>query len=93
MDVLSNLQPNLGLNQEQQDKAFSALVEFGAQRYMDDGTKNPSHDFSLTAAEDMYRFAVNGLKGVLTDEQMAVYKEYEEQVLKLRRSQVSSDMK
>ena len=93
MDVLSNLQPNLGLNQEQQDKAFSALVEFGARRYLDDGTKNPSHDFSLTAAEDMYRFAVNGLKGVLTDEQMAVYKEYEEQMLKLRRSQVSSDMK
>jgi RNA polymerase sigma factor (sigma-70 family) len=93
MDVLSNLQPNLGLNQEQQDKAFSALVEFGAQRYLDDGTKNPSHDFSLTAAEDMYRFAVNGLKGVLTDEQMAVYEEYEEQVLKVRRSQVSSDMK
>jgi hypothetical protein len=93
MDVLSNLQPNLGLNQEQQDKAFSALVEFGAQRYMDDGTKNPVHDFSLTATEDMYRFAVNGLKGVLTDEQMAVYKEYEEQMLKLRRSQVSSEMK
>jgi hypothetical protein len=77
----------VGLNQEQQDKALSALLEYGQQKEMYDGRENqsPSSSEVMNAEEDLARLTLNALKGVLTDDQMAIYQKYEEQMLNAKR--------
>jgi len=93
LDMLINLQSNVGLNQEQQDKALSALLEYGERKVMYDGSPNQSHDSStvMAAEEDLARLTLNALKGILTDEQMSVYQNYEEQMLKVKQFRFPSE--
>lgn len=77
--VMSEVQGLVGLSREQQDKAFSALWEYGQQKLIYDESKNQSYD----SWEDLTRLKLNALKGVLTEEQMAIYQKHEEQMLEL----------
>jgi hypothetical protein len=83
----------VGLSQEQQDKAFPALLEYGQRKVTYEGKENPSHDSAsyMAAEEDLARLILIALNGVLTDQQMALYQKYEEQILKVKQFQFPSE--
>jgi hypothetical protein len=82
LDMVQLLQSNIGLDQQQQDKAFPALMEYGQQKARYDA-KRQDYDAYLTAEEDLTQLTLKALKGILTDEQMDIYREYEDQMLKV----------
>lgn len=95
LDVLVNLQSNVGLNQEQQDNALTALLEYGQHKVMYDGSQNQSPDASaiIAAERDLTRLILNAMKGVLTSEQMAVFQKYEEEMLEVKTFVLPSEPK
>jgi hypothetical protein len=73
LDMVQLLQSNIGLDQQQQDKAFPALMEYGQQKVRYDA-KRQDYDAYPTAEEDLTQLTLKALKGILTDEQMAIYR-------------------
>jgi hypothetical protein len=77
--VVSDVQGLVGLSPQQQDKAFPALLEYGRRKLIYDESKSQSYD----AWADLISLKLNALKDVLTAEQMQIYRNHEERILKL----------
>ena len=76
---LMQLQSQLQLTEEQQDKVFAVLADQALSRY--DGTgSNPTTGFGIRS---QYEQRAEALKDVLTPEQFERYQKYQEQQLKL----------
>ena len=92
---LLQMQQTLGLDQAQQDKVFAALCEqsktqlAGAQN----GTITDTSGNPMKTIDDMFQHKLDALKGVLTDDQFASYKKFQEQQLKMIRSFLPKDGK
>jgi hypothetical protein len=52
---------------------------------------NASHDAYMAAEEELTRLTLSALKGVLTDQQMAIYQKYMEQMLQAKQFQFPSE--
>jgi hypothetical protein len=51
---------------------------------------NDSHAY-IAVEEDLARLTLSALKGILTDQQMAIYQQYTEQMLTTKRFQFPSE--
>jgi hypothetical protein len=91
LDMMIHLQANVGLSPDQQDKAFPALLEYGQQKAMYERQGNASHDSYMAAEEELTRLTLSALKGILTDQQMAICQKYMEQMLQAKRFQFPSE--
>jgi hypothetical protein len=84
---LSSMRSNLGLSQEQMDKAWPVLYESVRTQFEDELLqKSKKKDPAVTAAaltrmEEVMKTRLEGLNAVLTAEQFAIYEKYQRQYL------------
>lgn len=77
---LIQMQTQLGLTQEQQDKVFGVLIQ-SQQRILNPASPGKMPDFRGQLEE-----SVNALQGVLTEDQIAGYRKFKESQIKMMES-------